>query len=144
MSSSFTYTFTKLRSSPFSLKRCFRSASYFEVRLSRTSLMVAPSTVTASCLPAYCCSAVGMCTCVAICARSPFDPSRNFHLFGVEPAAVLLQHPGGHRHRLGPVHLDDHVAGPRQRVVAIVIAGLRGMIRMRVIEADDRKPALPV
>src|SRR5689334_5200274 len=62
MSSSFRYTFTKLRSLPSSLKICFRRSGYCVVSAFRTSPTVPPGAVTASCFPVNWRSGVGIKT----------------------------------------------------------------------------------
>src|ERR1043165_1553739 len=62
MSSSFRYTFTKLRILPSSVKICFRRSGCAEVSAFSTSPTVVPDTVTASCLPVNCRRGVGIKT----------------------------------------------------------------------------------
>src|SRR5581483_10427391 len=60
MSSSFTYTLTKLRSRPSSVYRCFFRSPYFDVSAPSASPTVAPGSSTVLCLSAYCRRAVGI------------------------------------------------------------------------------------
>src|ERR1051325_11519370 len=62
MSSSFRYTFTKLRTLPSSVKICLRRSGNWLVSSLRTSPTVPPPTITESCLPVNCRRGVGITT----------------------------------------------------------------------------------
>src|SRR5882762_10513138 len=50
--------------------------------------------------------------------------------------AIVAQAPRRHVLRLAVGHTNDHIAIPRPGMLAIVLAGLRRMIGMRMIPAD--------
>src|SRR5579875_967383 len=66
ISSSFTYTFTKLRSLPSSLKRCLRRSLYWAVSPASASPTVFASISTESFFPVYCLKGVGITTFTGI------------------------------------------------------------------------------
>src|SRR5689334_7911823 len=140
MSSSFTYTFTKLRSFPSSVYKCFRRSPYCAVNRPSASPTVSAGTSAESFFPANTRSGVGMITLTAMVA-SPFSLHRgaltNLNRLRGKLLPVIAQPPGSHLLRC-PVHYaDDHVAVPGPRMVPIVLAWPRWMIRMRVIPAYD-------
>src|SRR6185503_9003897 len=95
MSSSFTYTLTKLRSLPCSLYRCVLRPECLRVRSASSSPTVAPAASTASCLSVYGRSGVGM-RIFAMMQTALF-----------ETRTVVFQIPDGHIARLratGGVH----------------------------------------
>src|SRR5260370_26077185 len=51
--------------------------------------------------------------------------------------AVIAQAPRSHLRRLAVSHADNHIAIPRPGMLAIILAGPRWMIRMRMIPAYD-------
>src|SRR5947207_12130676 len=103
MSSSFTYTLTKLRSLPCSLYRCAFRPECLRVRSASSSPTVAPAASTASCLSVYGLSGVGM-RIFAMMESALF-----------ETRAIVFQKPHGHvaRHALGDRHDDVRKVRPR-------------------------------
>src|SRR6266567_1283932 len=61
----------------------------------------------------------------------------NLDAFRRKRAAIIVQTPGSHVLRRAIVHADDDVAIPWPGVILIELAGARGMIRMRMIPAND-------
>src|SRR4051812_18972108 len=143
MSSSFTYTFTKLRSRPSSVYRCFFSPSCWRVRSARSSPTVAPATSTASFLPVKGRSGVGMRTrfgmASAISGSKRGGRARERLL--VERGAVVFEQPRRHRRGLAAHDGYDHVREHRPRVVQVVLGWTRRVIRVRVIEAEELEAA---
>src|SRR5437660_1123303 len=64
----------------------------------------------------------------------------NLDTFGRKGLAIVTQAPRSHILRRAMVHADDDVAIPRPGVILIILAGLRRMIRMRMIPPDDLQP----
>src|SRR3954447_24925909 len=107
MSSSFKYTFTKLRSFPCSLYRWAFSPACLAVRSASSSPIVAPLASTASCLSVYGRSGVGIRIFVAI------------QLALIETGTIFFQEP--HRHGRGHAGHDrhDHVSKRRPCVIQV-------------------------
>src|SRR5947209_19614821 len=61
----------------------------------------------------------------------------NLDTFGRKGLAIVTQAPRSHILRRAMVHADDDVAIPRPGVILVILAGLRRMIRMRMIRPDD-------
>src|SRR5882672_4759688 len=149
MSSSFTYTFTKLRSLPSSVKRCLRNSANSFVRWPSASPTVAAWNSAEARFPAYGRSGVGIITLTVITfLRSAFvsalDRSAvaNFDAFGRKLLPIIIQSPGCHLLRRPVLHAHDNVAVPRPGVISVKLAGPRRMIRMRMIPANDVQPML--
>src|SRR5205809_1956212 len=125
MSSSFTYTLTKLRSLPCSLYRCAFRPECLRVRSASSSPTVVPAASTASCLSVYGLSGVGM-RIFAMIQTALF-----------EARTIVFQEPHGHvlRQALGDGH--DDVREGRPRVIEVVLRRPRGMIRVRMIAAEQ-------
>src|SRR5437764_3035627 len=123
MSSSFTYTLTKLRRRPCSLYRCGLRPECLDVRSARSSPTVLPSASTASFLSVYGLSGVGIRIFVAMMQPALY-----------ESRSIVFQKPN--RHVAGRARRDrhDHVGKRRPRVIQIVLGRPRGMIRVRVIK----------
>src|ERR1700675_390426 len=103
MSSSFTYTFTKLRNLPSSVKRCFRRSANSFVRWPSASPTVAAWNSAEARFPAYGRSGVGIITFTGIlflrCSLAgALDRGAvaNLDSFGRKFLAVVIQSPGGH------------------------------------------------
>src|SRR5262245_4520335 len=126
MSSSFKYTFTKLRSLPWSLYRCALRPLCFLVRSARSSPIVAPCASTASCLSVYGRSGVGIRIFVVAIQRAL-----------IKTGSVFLQKPDGHVARRARHHRHNHVRKRRPRMIEIELRGPRRMIRMRMVEAQQ-------
>src|SRR5882672_10048152 len=144
MSSSFTYTFTKLRSLPSSVKRCLRKSANSFVRWPRASPTVAAWNSAEARFPAYGRSGVGIITFTGIsflrrCWAGALDRGAmaNFDAFGRKFLPIIVQAPGRHLLRRAILHADDDVAVPRPRVIAIKLARPCQMVRMRMIPAHD-------
>src|SRR6266850_229020 len=144
MSSSFTYTFTKLRSLPSSVKRCFRKSANSFVRWPSASPTVAAWNSAEARFPAYGRSGVGIITFTGIsflrCSLAGAldrGAAANFDAFGRKFLPVVIQSPGGHLLRCTVLHAHDDVAVPRPRVIPIELARPRRMVRMRMIPAHD-------
>src|ERR1017187_9649075 len=133
MSSSLTYTRTKLRSLPSSPYKCGRSLACSVVRLPNTSLIVVPRTSTVACPLAKPRNAVGIVTLIAIIlswvtvTREPqCIPLRgNFNRLLIERRSVksLLKFP-----RNG-IHWGSRVTVTQERMMAIKVTiptALRG------------------
>src|SRR5215467_4969039 len=116
MSSSLTYTLTKLRSLPCSLYRCARSPECLRVRSASSSPTVAPLASTASCLSVYGLSGVGM-SIFAMMKTALF-----------EDRTIVLEKPHRHSLRGAGCHGDDHVRKSRPRVIEVVLRRLRRVI----------------
>src|SRR6266850_7384992 len=147
MSSSFTYTFTKLRSLPSSVKRCLRNSANSFARWASASPTVAAWNSAEARFPAYGRSGVGIITFTGIsfprCSLvDALDRSAvaNFDAFGRKLLPVVIQSPGRHFLRCAVLHAHDDVAVPRPRVIAIELARPRRMVRMRMIPANDVQP----
>src|SRR6185436_2837939 len=130
MSSSFTYTLTKLRSLPWSLYRCALRPLCLRVRSASSSPTVAPAASTASCLSVYGLSGVGMRIFAMVKAA----------LF--EARSIVFQIPDGHRLVAAGRNGNDDVREGRPRVIQVVLRRPRGMVRMRVIEAKQLRAQL--
>src|SRR5215470_10138124 len=130
MSSSLTYTLTKLRNFPSLLYRCAFSPACFVVRSASSSPTVAPSASTASFLSVYGRSGVGIRIFVAM------------QIALLECGAVVLEIP--HRHVCRPAVCDghNHVRKRRPRMIQIVLRRPRGMIGMRMVEPEQLAPEL--
>ena len=59
------------------------------------------------------------------------------NIFALKIAAIVGEPPGSHFFRNFVGHAYDNVAVPRPGMIAIVLAGTRRMIRMRMIPSDD-------
>src|SRR5205814_6569246 len=125
MSSSFTYTLTKLRSLPCSLYRCAFRPECLRVRSASSSPTVAPAASTASCLSVYGLSGVGM-RIFAMIETALF-----------EARSIVLEKPDRHLVRRSVGHGDDDVGEGRPRMIQVVLRRPRRMIRVRVIEAEQ-------
>src|SRR5688572_32901321 len=125
MSSSFKYTFTKLRSLPWSLYRCAFSPLWRRVRSASSSPIVAPSASTASFLSVYGRSGVGIRIFVAI------------ELALIEAGSIFLQEPNGHVAGAPAGNRDDDICERRPRVIEVELRRPRRMIRMRMIKAQQ-------
>src|SRR5882672_9665543 len=117
---------TKLRSLPCSLYRCAFSPVCFRVRSTSSSPTVAPSASTASFLSVYGRSGVGIRIFVAMLKLALF-----------ETRSIVLEPPDGHVAGPSGCDRDDHVRKVRPRVVQIVLGRTRGMIRVRMVEAEE-------
>src|SRR5882672_6895818 len=144
MSSSFTYTFTKLRSLPSSVKRCFRKSTNSLVRWPRASPTVVAWNSAEARFPAYGRSGVGIMTFTGIsflrCSLAgALDRGAvaNFDAFGRKFLPIVIQPPGGHLLRRAVLHAHDYVAIPLPGVISVEVAGPRRMVRMRMIPAHD-------
>src|SRR6266404_2875041 len=144
MSSSFTYTFTKLRSLPSLVKRCFRKSTNSFVRWPSASPTVAAWNSAEARFPAYGRSGVGIITFTGIsflrCSLAgALDRGAvaNFDAFGRKLLPIVIQSPGGHLLRRPVLHADDDVAVPRPRMIAIELARRRRMVGSRMIPAND-------
>src|SRR5215467_5224311 len=126
MSSSLTYTLTKLRSLPCSLYRCARSPECLLVRSASSSPIVAPCASTASCLSVYGRSGVGIRIFVVAIQRAL-----------IKTGSVFLQEPHGHVARCSRHHRDNDVRERRPRVIEIELRRAGRMVRMRVIKAQQ-------
>src|SRR5436190_9030561 len=118
MSSSFTYTLTKLRRRPCSLYRCGLRPECLDVRSARSSPTVLPSASTASFLSVYGLSGVGI---------------RIFAMMQTalyECRSIVFQKPDRHVARDAGRDRHDHVRKRRPRVIEIVLRRARRMIRM--------------
>src|SRR5687768_14305888 len=73
-----------------------------------------------------------------IAPRSSSPSSPDF--LSDEPARPLVQHPARHRRRLALLDRDDHVAVEGPGVLAVVLAGAGGVVRVAVVEAEDDLP----
>src|SRR5882762_181500 len=149
MSSSFTYTLTKLRSLPSSVKRCLRNSANSFVRWPRASPTVVAWNSAEARFPAYGRSGVGIITFTGIsflrCSMASALDRRtvaNFDAFRRKFLAIVIQSPGGHFLRRAVLHAHDDVAVPRPRVIPIELARPRRMVRMRMIPANDVHTAL--
>src|SRR5437667_12569356 len=110
MSSSFTYTLTKLRRRPCSLYRCGLRPECLDVRSASSSPTVLPSASTASFLSVYGLSGVGIRILVAMMEDALF-----------ECRSVVFQKPDGHLARRARRHGHDHVRKRRPRVIEVVL-----------------------
>src|SRR5579859_7152757 len=150
MSSSFRYTFTKLRNFPSSVKRCLRRSPNSTVSLPNASPTVFAGNSAESFFAAKTRSGVGMITftgiffsvflfrCVPnLVPRSNRRAALDLNCFGRKLLAIVIQPPRSHILRLTFGDADDDVAVPRPCVLAIVFARARRMIRMRVIPPND-------
>src|SRR5260370_24986066 len=63
----------------------------------------------------------------------------NLDSLGRKLGAVFVQTPGSHVRRSAVGHADDNVAIPGPSVIAVILAGPRRMVGMRMIPADDFK-----
>src|SRR6266852_175798 len=149
MSSSFTYTFTKLRSLPSSVKRCFRKSANSFVRWPSASPTVAAWNSAEARFPAYGRSGVGIITFTGIsflrCSRAAAlerSAVANFDSFGRKLLPIVIQSPRRHLLRRAGLHADDDVAVPRPCVIPIELARPRRMVRMRMIPANNVHTAL--
>src|SRR6266403_748039 len=151
MSSSFTYTLTKLRSLPSSVKRCLRRSPNSVVKWPRASPTVLALNSAESRFPAYGRSGDGIITFTGISFFSvvPGEISglhcgamASLNSLGRKPLAVVVQTPGGHVLRRAVLHAHDDVAVPRPRVVAVIFAWPRRMVGMRMVPADHFKTLL--
>src|SRR5438093_8763418 len=125
MSSSFTYTLTKLRSLPCSLYKCVFRPECLRVRSASSSPTVAPAASTASCLSVYGLSGVGM-RIFAMIQTALF-----------EARTIVFQKPHRHLGRFGLRDGNDDVRKRRPRVIEVVLRRPRRMIRMRMIEPEQ-------
>src|SRR5713226_9455762 len=66
----------------------------------------------------------------------------HFHLLRLEARPVVRQPPRGHVPGLAPGHAEDDVAVPRPGVLAVILAGQRWVVRMRVVPTDQLQPGL--
>src|SRR6185295_15660979 len=125
MSSSFTYTLTKLRSLPCSLYRCVLRPECLRVRSASSSPIVAPAASTASCLSVYGRSGVGIRMFVAIQRAL------------IETGPIFFQEPNGHvaRGARHDRHYDVREGWPC--VIKVELRRARRMIRVRVIEPEQ-------
>src|SRR3954471_16932427 len=130
MSSSFKYTFTKLRSFPCSLYRWAFSPACLAVRSASSSPTVAPSASTASFLSVYGRSGVGIRIFVAM------------QIALLECGAVVLEIPHRHVCRPAACHGHNHVRKRRPCMIQIVLGRPRRMIGMRVVEPEQFAPNL--
>src|SRR5216684_524301 len=144
MSSSFTYTFTKLRSLPSSVKRCLRNSANSFVRWPSASPTVAAWNSAEARFPAYGRSGVGIITFTGIsfhrCSLAGTlnrGAVANFDVFGRKLLPIVIQSPGSHFLRRPVLYAHDDVAVPWPGVIAIILAGPRRMVRMRMIPAHD-------
>src|SRR5882672_7387470 len=144
MSSSFTYTLTKLRSLPSSVKRCLRKSANSFVRWPSASPTVAAWNSAEARFPAYGRSGVGIITFTGIsfhrCSLAgALDRGAvaNFDSFGRKLLPIIIQSPGRHFLRRAVLHAHDDVAVPRPRVIPIELARPRRVVRMRMIPAHD-------
>src|SRR5205809_5421788 len=131
MSSSFTYTLTKLRSLPCSLYRCAFRPECLRVKSASSSPTVAPVASTASCLSVYGLSGVGM---------------RIFAMMQtalLEVRSIVFQIPDGHVACRARRHGHDHVREGRPRVIEVVLRRPRRVIGMRVIKPEQHAADLP-
>src|SRR5437773_11743743 len=62
--------------------------------------------------------------------------------FGRTPFAVVGQAPGGHLLRRAFLLAHDDVAVPRPGMIAVILAGARRMVRVRMIPADNIESVL--
>src|SRR5437667_12387945 len=118
MSSSFTYTLTKLRRRPCSLYRCGLRPECLDVRSARSSPTVLPSASTASFLSVYGLSGVGIRILVAMMKRALF-----------ECRAIVFEKPDTHLARRARRDRHDDVRKRRPCVVEVVLGGSRRVIR---------------
>src|SRR5882762_3564217 len=150
MSSSFKYTFTKLRSFPSSVKRCLRSSACCVVRPLSASPTVCAETSAESFFAAYTRNGVGIITFTAMffsveyfinsCELRPFSnrcAAVDFDFLRQVRQPIVIQPPGSHLRRLAAHHAHDDVAVPRPSVLAVKLAGPGRMIGMRMIPAHD-------
>src|SRR5437016_4621812 len=119
MSSSFTYTLTKLRRRPCSLYRCGLRPECLDVRSARSSPTVLPSASTASFLSVYGLSGVGIRIFVVMMQTALY-----------ECRSIVFQEPDRHVARHARRDRHDHVCKCRPRVIEIVLRRPRRMIRM--------------
>src|SRR5882672_8924780 len=147
MSSSFTYTLTKLRSLPSSVKRCLRKSANSFVRWPSASPTVAAWNSAEARFPAYGRSGVGIITFTGIsfhrCSLAGAlnrSAVANFDAFGRKLLPIIIQSPGCHLLRRPVLHAHDNVAVPRPSMISIELAGPCRMIRMRMIPAHDVEP----
>src|SRR5947209_5860723 len=134
MSSSLTYTLTKLRSLPSSLYRWRFSSPYWDVSAPRSSPTVPPVSSTESFLSAYWRSGVGM-RILGIVIRIGQD-----QLFGIGNGLLLV---GNERFRVvDPAGLngDNHVRVPGPGVREVGRREVGVAIRVRVEEAEHVEP----
>src|SRR5437762_13786141 len=54
--------------------------------------------------------------------------------------AIIVQTPRGYLLRRAIVHANDDIAIPRPGMIAVIVAGPSGMIRMRMVPAYHFKP----
>src|SRR5262245_37008911 len=130
MSSSFTYTLTKLRSLPCSLYRCAFRPACFRVKSASSSPTVAPIASTLSCLSVYGRSGVGM-RIFAIVKIALF-----------ETRSIVFEIPHGHVGRLAVGDRHDDVGKRRPRMIEVVLRWPRRMIRVRVIKPEQLRAYL--
>src|SRR6185503_17750945 len=118
MSSSFTYTLTKLRSLPCSLYRCVLRPPCLFVRSASSSPTVAPVASTASCLSVYGLSGVGM-RIFAMMQTALF-----------ESRTIFFQMPHGHVAGQAGRDRDDDVREGRPGMVEVVLRRPRRVVGM--------------
>src|SRR5581483_2690952 len=127
MSSSFRYTFTKLRSLPSSLKICLRRSGYCVVSAFRTSPTVPPGAVTASCLPVNWRSGVGIKTLAMLVNQLLLGCLGLFEIW--QPAIGVV--------KFALLNREDAERIPRTGILEIGGRKIRVAIRMRVIDTDQ-------
>src|SRR6266705_2000044 len=64
----------------------------------------------------------------------------NLDSFRRKALTIIVQAPGGHVLRRAMVHADDDIAVPRPGMIAVIVAGPRRMIRMRMVPAYHFQP----
>src|SRR4030095_5533610 len=145
MSSSLTYTFTKLRSLPCSLYRCALRPLCLRVRSARSSPTVAPDASTVSCLSVYGRSGVGirifaMVEAALFEGRSIVFEIPDRHVASLRAVLERRARRRSASARQGGVGVDDgddDVREGRPRMIQVVLRRPRRMVRVRVIEPQE-------
>src|SRR5579884_2602644 len=140
MSSSFTYTLTKLRSRPSSVYRCFFRSPYRDVSAPSASPTVAPGSSTVLCLSAYCRRAVGI-RILAINLLSTRGLRRGDpELFPIRVCLLRVRQKAVGVIEAPPADRKHHERIPRAGVLQIRLGKIRVAVRMRMKNADQIHP----